>query len=105
VLDTVIHLVRPSDYHAADGARFELHFEKGRDTFGEPVKPLEAWLKVRDGRAEWSMRESEDVKLAQAVALFNFGLSVREAGKELGVSKSKAQRLHDKARQLGLLNQ
>jgi putative DNA primase/helicase len=105
VLDTVIHLVRPSDYHAVEGARFELHFEKARATFGNSAKPFDARLEVRDGRAEWSMREVEDVKLTQAVALLKIGLSVREVGKELGVSKSQAQRLREKARQLGLLSQ
>ena len=103
VLDTVIHLVRPSDYHAVEGARFELHFEKARAMFGTSVKPLEARLEVREGRTEWSMHDVEDIKLTQAVALFKVGLSVRDAGVELGVSKSQAQRLHDKARQLGLL--
>ncbi len=50
------------------------------------------------------MREVEDVELTQAVALFKTGLSMREVGKELGVSKSQAQRLHDQAKQLGLFN-
>ena len=104
VLDTVIHLIRPRDYHAVEGARFELHFEKARATFGDAVKPLEATLEVRNGRAEWSMSEMEDVKLAQAVAQFKIGLSVRDVGNKIGVSKSQAQRLHDKAKQLGLLS-
>jgi putative DNA primase/helicase len=103
VLDTVIQLVRPHDYHAVQGARFELRFEKARATFGDAVQPLEATLLVRDGRAEWSMSEMEDCKLAQAVVQFKIGLSVRAVGKEIGVSKSEAQRLHDKAKHRGLL--
>src|SRR5207302_1725194 len=34
VLDTSISLRRPSDYKATEGARFEIHIEKGRGIYG-----------------------------------------------------------------------
>jgi putative DNA primase/helicase len=43
-LDTVIALRRPSDYLATQGARFEVHFEKGRGLFWPEAKPFEANL-------------------------------------------------------------
>jgi putative DNA primase/helicase len=48
VLDTSISLRRPEDYRPAEGARFEVHFEKHRDFFGEDAAPFEAKLEVRD---------------------------------------------------------
>jgi putative DNA primase/helicase len=103
VLDTVIHLTRPSDYQVNEGARFELHFEKARGLIGDPIKPFEARLDVRNGKAQWTVRELEDVKLVLAEELFNAGISVRDAAKELRVSKSQAHRLRTTLRQLGKL--
>jgi len=93
VLDTIMHLIRPKDYQPQEGARFEIHFEKYRGMHGDNVKPFEAQLEVHDNRTQWSMRDLEDVQLAQAAALFAMGLSVRDVGKELNISKSTAQRL------------
>ena len=44
ILDTVISLRRPDDYSPADGARFEIHFEKSRGFMGEDAEPFEARL-------------------------------------------------------------
>jgi putative DNA primase/helicase len=96
VLDTVIHLIRPKDYQPQEGARFEIHFEKYRGMHGDTVKPFEAQLEVHDNRTQWSMRDIEDVQLAQAAALFATGLSVRDVAQELEISKSAAQRLRSK---------
>jgi hypothetical protein len=51
VLDTSISLRRPTDYVAREGARFEVHIEKGRGIQGEATKPFEARLETREGRA------------------------------------------------------
>jgi len=63
VLDTVISLRRPSDYEPVEGARFEVHIEKGRGMAGDDLKPFEARFEVRDNAAVWTMREIEDAKL------------------------------------------
>jgi putative DNA primase/helicase len=45
VLDIVIRLARPEDYRADQGARFEVHIDKGRDLYGRDAAPFEAWLR------------------------------------------------------------
>jgi hypothetical protein len=46
ILDTVISLKRPAEYNPADGAVFEVHFEKTRDMHGEDAQPFEARLQT-----------------------------------------------------------
>ena len=96
VLDTSISLRRPEDYNPAEGARFEVHIEKGRGIHGEAAKPFEAMLTVRAGSAIWTTRDIEDVHLARVKALSDDGLSVRDIAVETGISKSKVQRLKKK---------
>ena len=61
VLDTVISLRRPPDYSPAEGARFEIHFEKARGFYGDQAQPFEAQL--IDG--EWrvaSIKSGDDTE-------------------------------------------
>jgi AAA domain len=101
VLDTSIALRRPGDYRSEQGARFEVHIEKGRGIHGEAAKPFEAQLEVRDDVALWTLREIEDVNLARVKALLDDGLKVREIAEEkrrvsrdqpLVASKSRSRR-------------
>ena len=50
VLDTVINLRRPQQYSPADGARFEVHFEKTRGFDGDDAKPFEATLACSESK-------------------------------------------------------
>jgi putative DNA primase/helicase len=93
VLDTSLSLRRPSDYEAPQGARFEVHFEKGRGIHGHLAKPFEARLEVVEGAASWSIREIEDVNLARVKALLEDGASIRDIADETGLSKSTVHRL------------
>jgi putative DNA primase/helicase len=93
VLDTSISLRRPHDYRPNEGARFEVHIEKGRGIFGDDAKPFEAKLETRNGTTVWTMRETEDVDRARVKALLDDGLSVREIAEETGLSKSKVHRI------------
>jgi putative DNA primase/helicase len=93
VLDTSISLRRPSDYHASQGARFEIHLEKARGIYGDRAKPFEAHLEVLDGAAHWIIREIEDVNLARVKVLLDDGLTIREIADETGIPKSTAGRL------------
>jgi putative DNA primase/helicase len=96
VLDTSISLRRPEDYTPTEGARFEVHLEKGRGVHGDAAKPFEAKLEVRHGAAIWTMRDIEDVNLAGVKALVDDGLTVRDIADETGISKSAVQRLKKK---------
>lgn len=39
-MDVVIQLRRPNGYQPGQGARFEIHFEKGRELYGEQTEPF-----------------------------------------------------------------
>ena len=93
VLDTSISLRHPSDYAPEQGARFEVHIEKGRGIHGEQAKPFEAWLEVVNNTAVWTMKEIEDLDRQRAQELLAAGLSLREVAEELGIAKSGAHRL------------
>jgi hypothetical protein len=55
------------------------------------------------GAAHWTVYDAEDALLERAVILFREGASIRCAADELGISRSKAQRFKDKAKELQLL--
>jgi putative DNA primase/helicase len=105
VLDIVLALRRPSDYEAAEGARFELHFEKARGLFGDQADPFEARL-VTDGAGltHWRWQPLSTTELARAVPLFQAGLSLREVAEELGISKTACHRLRMQAMERGLVS-
>ena len=93
VLDTSISLCRPSDYSPSEGARFEVHLEKGRSIHGDDAKPFEAKLEVRDNVAVWTIRELEDVNRARVKALLEDGMTVRQIEDETGIPKSTVHRI------------
>jgi putative DNA primase/helicase len=99
VLDTVIALRKPADHAADQGARFEVHFEKNRGFHGDDAKPFEAAL----GAGGWTMRDLADADIARVVVLTGEGMSARDIAKETGFSKSRVQRLQEKAREAGLM--
>lgn len=100
VLDTSISLRRPSDYVTAEGARFEVHIEKGRGITGDAARPFEARLTTDpNGQPLWTIREIADVQKAQVEALLADGLSVRDIAEETGISKSTVHRIK-KAKEL-----
>jgi putative DNA primase/helicase len=96
VLDTSLSLRRPSDYDPTQGARFELHIEKGRGLHGDSAKPFEAQLEFREGACFWTMREITDVHEARVAALLDDGLSLREIADETGIPKSTVHRVKKK---------
>lgn len=99
VLDTVIALRRPTDYHAEQGARFEVHFEKARSIHGDHVKPLEVQLQS-DG--SWGWKTVENSTFDRVVALKKEGLSQMDIAQTLNVHKSQISRHLKKANELGL---
>ena len=104
VLDTVINLKRPSDYIAADGARFEIHFEKARGLHGDDVRPLEAKLETRDNAAFWTTKDLDDCLAERVAEMVKDGMTEREISRSLGIGKGTVGRHKRKARQLGMLD-
>jgi hypothetical protein len=96
VLDTVLNLRHPKDYSAAQGARFEVHIEKGRNLFGADAEPFEAQLDVQDGVAIWSVADQADPVTERAIELLRAGSSLRVIESEVGISKSTLGRLRQK---------
>jgi hypothetical protein len=93
ILDTVIHLRRPSVYSGAEGARFEVHFEKCRSFAGQSAEPFEARLDATSESAKWVTSDIEAINRVRAAELFGMGMSVRDVADELKVGKSTAHRL------------
>jgi hypothetical protein len=104
-LDVVINLKRPTDYFPEQGARFELHFEKYRNSSGKgEAKPIEATLTTdHKGRASWAWRSVEESTFDRVVGLKKDGLRPGEIAKELGIHKSRVSRHLKRARELGLV--
>ncbi len=96
VLDTSISLRRPADYAPTEGARFEVHIEKGRGIHGAQARPFEARLAIVDGRTVWTMKEIEDVERARVAALLAAGMSLRDIAEETGLARSTVHRLKRK---------
>jgi hypothetical protein len=89
VLNTVIALRRPEDYSPAEGARFEVHFEKTRGFVGPDAEPFEAALTG----GGWVVRALDDALEDRVVALHRDGLSQREIAAEIGKSAATVNRV------------
>ena len=98
VLDTVIQLKRPDDYDPEEGARFEVHLTKARGVYGDDALPFEAKLDVIGGRDCWTCKVLRDQMLDRVEELTNEDMSVRDIATEVGLSKSKVQRMQSKLR-------
>jgi len=105
VLDSVIALRRPQDYRQDEGARFELHYDKARGFHGSAAEPFEARYELRDGMALWTRTAIADEELALVAKAIGDGKSIRETGKDIGMHRSKVERLMRKAREHGLLDE
>jgi hypothetical protein len=88
LLDVVISLRKPQEADAKDGARFEVHFEKGRHLTGEDLDPFEVAL-VDGGWTVSTVDANTDQKIVERLGL---GLSLSDIARELGVHKSTVSR-------------
>jgi len=96
IMDTVISLRRPEGYEMSEGARLEVHLTKARGIAGEVVKPFEIRLDAEGDALRWTTLEIHYEKEEQLKALLAEGYSIREAAKEMGITKSAAHRLKQK---------
>jgi hypothetical protein len=106
ILDVVISLKRPPDYQPSEGAKFEVHFQKGRDLQGEDAEPFEATLATdAAGNQVWVTSKLEDSTFDRVVDLANEGLSQAEIAVELNINKSNVSRHMKKARADNLIKE
>lgn len=98
LLDTVITLKHPVPYNPADGAVFEVYFEKARGIYGKDTEPFEARLTVDAHVTQaWTIRDIEDTTLDRVIELHGMGLKQDEIAQELGINKSNVCRALKKA--------
>jgi putative DNA primase/helicase len=95
VLDTVVNLKRPEDYSPAQGARFEVHFEKSRGFTGQDAEPFEATLT----EAGWAMRNIENALEDRIAVLDAEGLNQRDIATEIGKSPATVNRVLKRLRE------
>lgn len=88
VMDTVVKLSRPTDYTAAQGARFNVEFTKSRGFTGPDAESFEAML--ADG--QWTMRAIDDVRDKRIFELKAEGLTQREIAAEIGCGVATVNR-------------
>jgi len=103
VLDTVIGLRRPAEYHPTQGAMFEVHFEKARALFGNDVAPFVAQYTPENSASPWAVTSLEDSTVERVVELSAEGLKQFEIAEELSVSKATVSRYLRQAREQGLI--
>lgn len=101
VLETVIHLKKPTDYVSSQGARFEIHFSKHRGFHGKDAASFEAQLFEDRGNPIWVMRNAEDVELGRIDEMIASGMKDREIRAELGMGGSKLLRLKESLKNRG----
>jgi len=88
ILDTVIALRRPEEYHATEGARFHWHFEKARGFMGDAAAPFEASLRIEEGAARWCVTPLTKSKHALAQEMFTAGANATDVMAATGASRA-----------------
>jgi putative DNA primase/helicase len=103
VLDTVIRLHRQEGYTPDQGARFIVEFDKARGIWGNAALPFVTQYEEYNGAAMWSRIALGDEALEQVAQYTRKGKSTRDIERELGISKSRAGRLREKAKERRLI--
>ena len=94
LLDSVLTLKHPSDYHAEEGLRCIVDYEKSRGFYGVDARSFEVKMSAGpSGESVWTVADCEASTDARASKMFQDGMSIRDVAEELGISRSKAHRL------------
>ncbi len=106
ILDAVIKLEHPMDYKPDQGARFEVHFEKTRNFYGEDAIPFQVQLEEdADGILRWNISNvTVNEEIFSVVQMKNKGKTIAQITEETNLSKSKVETRIKKAKQLGFLS-
>jgi hypothetical protein len=108
VMDTVIKLEHPEGYESAEGAYFNIEFEKNRGFWGEDAVPFSVMLEEKDGIQEWTIYgvpvTEKGQRIDEVARLLNEGKPQKEIAKELGVVTGTISKDAKKARQQGLVS-
>ena len=82
VLDYWILLKKPADYREEEGARFEIHFKKHRELYGDDVKPFTVHLNNGQWEVDYQVsaqakagRPQNDANKTAVIEAFNAGVT------------------------------
>lgn len=91
IMDTIIRLDHPVDYDPAQGARFNVTYDKCRNISGTDTEGFEAHLTAQG----WTFKGITDARLQQVHELkaLDPSLSVRDIADALGIPSSTVHRL------------
>jgi hypothetical protein len=103
ILNIVMNLKHPAEYSPEMGALFEVHFEKGREMFGENCKSFIAKLVSDENFHKWEVTDIEESNFDRVVAMSKLDLTLGEIAAELDLSKSSVSRHQKRAREEGLI--
>lgn len=91
IMDTIIRLDHPADYDPAQGARFNVTYDKCRNISGADTDGFEAHLTAQG----WTFKSLADVRLQQVHELKRLepNITVREISEIVGIPRSTVHRL------------
>lgn len=91
IMDTVIRLDHPADYDPAEGARFNVTYDKCRNISGADTDGFEAHLTAQG----WTFKSLADVRLQQVHELKRLdpNITIREISETVGIPRSTVHRL------------
>lgn len=106
LLDVVVNLRRPPEYEEADGAVFDIYFEKARSLTGEDIEPIRATLSEDAGGGHnWRVGSVNSANQARVLQLWEAGgVTLIDIARELAIDKSYAHRTLERAMREGRLN-
>lgn len=102
VLDSVIQLSRAADYSPAEGAAFEVHFEKARGFHGDDARPFEAHMETLGDAYRWTVKDLELSTAGKVARLLEEGMNQKDIADELSITKGAVSKAKKKAIELGL---
>lgn len=105
LLDVVINLRRPPEYDEADGAVFDIYFEKARSLTGYEIEPVRAKLEqLAGGGYSWTYGPVKSATQDRIVSLWEAGgVTSIDIARELDVNKSHVHRTLERAMREGRL--
>lgn len=101
VLDTVISLKRPPNYHPSEGAKFEVHYEKARSAYGSSLTPVIAQMSENGNGPQWTYTTLEVAEQDTVIEMAREGYQQAEIARETGRHKSQISRWIKKAKEEG----
>ena len=88
ILDSVLRLQQPSTDNYAEGARFEIYFEKSRGFYGDETKPFEASLAADEhGIPSWTWQDLEETTYDKVSRMHEEGMEAKDIAADLNISR------------------